>query len=231
MSTRIYGQFCGLARAIEIVGERWGLLVVRDLVLGPKRFTDLQRGLPRIPTNVLSARLRELEEAGVVRRRVLPRPASGVVYELTEYGAELEDIILRLGLWGARSLREPGPEDIVTCDSMTLALKATFQPEAARDLHANYELRLGDVVVHARVHDGNLNAGDGALPDADLVIEAGPALRALLAGEMTPDEAIDSGSVHLTGNPELLRRFVGVFHIPPRPLTPMPQSSTSPHAA
>src|ERR671931_2934804 len=95
---RAYGQYCGLARAVEVVGERWALLIVRDLLVGPKRFTDLRRGLPRIPTNVLAERLRELEDAGVVRRRVLPRPAGSVVYELTDYGSELEDVVMRLGL-------------------------------------------------------------------------------------------------------------------------------------
>src|SRR2546421_12326679 len=132
MTTRSYGQFCGFARALELVGERWALLVVRDLVLGPKRFSELRRGLPRIPTNILSARLRELEGAGVVRRRLLPRPAAGVAYELTEYGQELEDVVLRLGLWGAKSLGQPLPEDIVTTDSLGLALRATFRSEAAR---------------------------------------------------------------------------------------------------
>src|SRR4030088_2382201 len=134
MTTRSYGQFCGFARALELVGERWALLVVRDLVLGPKRFTDLRRGLSRIPTNILSARLKELEDAGIVRRRLLPRPAGGVAYELSEYGQELEDIVLRLGLWGVRSLGNPRPEDIVTMDSLILALRATFRPEAAGDL-------------------------------------------------------------------------------------------------
>src|SRR5438105_14626994 len=104
VAARTYGQFCGLARALELVGERWALLIVRDLLVGPKRFTDLRRGLPRIPTNVLSTRLKELEHNGIVRRRLLPRPASGVVYELTEHGRELEDIVLRLGLWGAATL-------------------------------------------------------------------------------------------------------------------------------
>ena len=85
MSRRTYGQYCGIARALEIVGERWALLVVRDLLLGPRRFTDLQRGLGKVPTNVLSSRLKELEESGVIRRRALPRPASGVAYELTDY--------------------------------------------------------------------------------------------------------------------------------------------------
>src|SRR5205823_2044256 len=101
---RQYGQYCGLARALDLVGERWALLVIRDLLVGPRRFSDLRQGLPRIPTNVLADRLKELEEAGVVRRRALPRPAASVVYELTEYGWELEDSVLRLGLWGAKSL-------------------------------------------------------------------------------------------------------------------------------
>src|SRR5262245_46098758 len=97
-----------------MVGERWALLIVRDLLVGPKRFTDLRRGLPRIPTNVLAARLQELEASGVVQRRVLPRPASGVVYALTDYGSELEGIVLRLGRWGAQSLGERRPGEIVT---------------------------------------------------------------------------------------------------------------------
>jgi DNA-binding HxlR family transcriptional regulator len=218
LSHRSYGQFCGFAHALELVGERWALLVVRDLVLGPKRFTDLRQGLPRIPTNILSARLKELEDAGVVCRRVLPRPAAGVVYELTEYGQELEDVVLRLGLWGARSLGPPRPEDIVTTDSLILALRATFQPEAARELQAGYELRLGGVVIHARVDHGAVEAGEGPLPEADLIIETQAAFRPMLAGELSPAEAIEGGGVRLTGDPALLTRFVEVFRIPPVPV-------------
>jgi DNA-binding HxlR family transcriptional regulator/putative sterol carrier protein len=217
VTKRSYGQFCGLAHALELVGERWALLVVRDLIPGPKRFTDLRRGLPRIPTNILSARLKELEGAGVIRRRLLPRPAGSVVYELTDYGAELEDVVLRLGLWGARSLANPGPEDVLTKDSVIVALRATFRPEHARGLEAAYELRLGDVVVHARVGDGALEVGEGPLAEPDLVVETGPDLRALLAGELSPDDAVAEGRVHLSGDPGLLARFVEVFHIPPRP--------------
>ncbi|MDQ6792817.1 MAG: helix-turn-helix transcriptional regulator [Candidatus Dormibacteraeota bacterium] len=218
MTSRSYGQFCGFARALELVGERWTLLVVRDLVLGPKRFTELRRGLPRIPTNILSARLKELEDAGVLRRRVLPRPAAGMVYELTGYGQELEDIVLRLGLWGARSLGDPRPDDIVTTDSLILALRATFLPEAAGDLRAGYQLNLGDVVVHARIDQGSLEVGEGPLAGADLVIETGPAIRALLSGEVSPGEAVQTGCVRLTGDPDLLTRFVEAFHIPPAPV-------------
>jgi len=217
MSTRSYGQYCGVAYALEVVGERWALLVVRDLILGPKRFTDLRRGLPRIPSNVLSARLKELEDAGIVRRRLLPRPQTGVVYELTEYGGELEDIVLRLGLWGAKSLGEPRPEDIVTADSLRLALRATFRPEAARGLQASYELRLGEIVVHARVDNGALEVAEGPLADADLALETDLTLRSLLSGELSPGEAVKSGKVRVTGKRDLLERFVEVFRLPPAP--------------
>ena len=233
ISKRTYGSYCGIARALEIVGERWALLVVRDLIQGPKRFTDLRRGLPRIPSNVLSARLKELEAAGVICaivavglvktagvicRRLLPRPSTGIVYELTEYGRELEDIVLGLGLWGARLLGEPRLDDSVNPDSMMLALRATFRPEAARDLRASYELRLGEIVLHARVDTGRLEVGEGPPPEADLVVETDLTLRALMCGELSPREAVKTGRVRLTGRPDLLDRFVEVFRIPPAPV-------------
>jgi DNA-binding HxlR family transcriptional regulator len=211
--TRTYGQFCGLARAVEIVGERWALLIIRDLLVGPRRYTDLHRGLPRIPTNILATRLKELEAAGVVRRRALPHPESSIVYELTEYGRELDDIVLRLGRWGAQSLGEPRPDEIITTDSMIMALRATFRPEAVQGSTVGYELRLGDIVIHARVDVGTLHAGAGPLPGADLVIETGPAIRALMAGEIDPDDAVGNGSVRIFGDEVLLRRFVATFRI------------------
>jgi DNA-binding HxlR family transcriptional regulator len=213
---RVYGQYCGLARAVEIVGERWALLIIRDLLVGPRRFTDLRRGLPRIPTNVLTERLRELEDAGVVERRVLPRPAGGsVVYALTPYGAELEDVVLRLGLWGAQALGEPRPGEIVTLDSLIIALRTTFRPAAARDRRLSFELRLDDVVLHAAVDAGTVRVGPGELEGADLVIETGPGLKALLAGELSPGDALASGAVRvLRGNPALLDAFAELFQIP-----------------
>jgi DNA-binding HxlR family transcriptional regulator len=217
MKPRSYGKYCGLAHALELVGERWALVLVSDLLRGPKRFSDLQRGQPRIPSNVLSSRLKELEEAGVIRRQVLPRPASGVGYELTEYGRDLEDIVLRLGLWGARSMAEPRPDDVVTADTLLLALRGTFRPDSARGLRAGYELRIGDVVVHARVDDGTLSVDEGSLDDADLVLETDHSLHPLLTGELAPREAIKSGRVRVTGKRELLDRFVDAFHIPPLP--------------
>jgi DNA-binding HxlR family transcriptional regulator/putative sterol carrier protein len=219
MTTRSYGQYCGLAYALELVGERWALLVVRDLIRGPKRYTDLRQGLPRIPSNVLSARLKELEQAEIVCRRLLPRPETGVVYELTEYGRELEDVVLRLGLWGAKTLAEPRPEDTLNVDSLLLALRATFRPEAARGLRASYELRLGDIVLHARVDNGALEVGEGPLAEADLALETDLTIRALMTGELSPREALKTGRVRAKGKRALFERFVELFHIPPRPTT------------
>jgi DNA-binding HxlR family transcriptional regulator len=214
--TRNYGQFCGLAHALDLVGERWALLVVRDLILAPKRFTDLRRGLPRIPSNILSARLKELESVGIIQRRVLPRPQSSVVYELTDYGRELEDIVLRLGLWGAKSLRDPTPEDTINTDSLLLGLRATFQPEAARGLQAAYEVRVGDMVVHALVDDGALEVGEGPPPEgAELALDTDGVLRSVLAGATSLDEAIETGALRFDGDREALDRFVEVFRIPP----------------
>jgi DNA-binding HxlR family transcriptional regulator len=220
VAPRSYGQFCGIARALELVGERWALLIIRDLLVGPRRFTDLHQGLPRIPTNVLSDRLKELEQSGIVRRRVLPRPAASVVYELTEYGNQLEDVVMRLGVWGAQSLGDPRPEEIITTDSMTMALRSTFVPEAAGGLRVSYELRLGPVIIHARIENGRVTVREGPLAEADLVIEAGPGVKDLMAGALSPSDAIESGAVHLTGDPALLDRFVEVFRIPTRPACP-----------
>jgi DNA-binding HxlR family transcriptional regulator len=166
VTTRTYGQYCGVARALEMVGERWALLIIRDLLVGPKRYTDLRSGLPKIPTNVLATRLKELEQAGVVVRRVQPRPSGAVVYELTPYGAELEELVLGLGRWGARSLGELRPGEIATADSLIMALRSTFQPSEAAGLKVGYELRFGDVVIHARVDGGSLITGEGPLTAA-----------------------------------------------------------------
>jgi DNA-binding HxlR family transcriptional regulator len=218
VTTRAYGQYCGFARALEVVGERWALLIVRDLLVGPKRFTDLLRGLPGIPSNILTARLKELESAGIVRRRVLPRPAKGVAYELSEYGAELENAVVELGRWGAKTLGDPRPGETLTVDSLITALRSTFRAEPARGLRAGFELRVGEVALHALVDDGRVTVAEGALPGADLVIEAGPGIRGLMAGELTPAHAVEAGVVRVAaGDPELLARFAEIFRIDPLP--------------
>ncbi|WP_034273301.1 winged helix-turn-helix transcriptional regulator [Haloechinothrix halophila] len=219
MPGRTYGQFCGLARALELIGERWSVLVIRDLLLSPKRFTELAQCLPRIPSSILSARLNELEQAGVVRRRVLPQLDAAVVYELTDYGSELEPILLQLGLWGARSLTEPTEGDTVTLDIAMLALHTTFRAEHAENLHVTYQLHFGDMTLHALVDDGTLKVAEGPLPNADLTIST-TKLKQLMAADLTPQDAIANGDVTLDGDPELLTQFTQLFHIPPAPTPP-----------
>jgi hypothetical protein len=177
----------------------------------------LHRGLAGIPTNVLTARLKELEQGGVVRRRLLPRPSGSIIYELTEYGAELEDVVVHLGRWGAKALGNPRCDEVLTVDSMITAMRSTFRPEAARKVRASYEFRFGDIVINVRIDGKKIEVAEGPLPGADLIVQTGPAIRALMSGEMTAAEAIGSGSVHLTGDPELLSRFAEMFRIDPMP--------------
>lgn len=205
-----YGQYCGLARALEMVGERWALLIVRDLIVGPRSFVELQRGLPRVPVNVLSARLDELVGSGVIRWCATDDTCA---YELTEYGRGLEDIVLALGRWGVAALGAPKTTDVVTVDSVVVAIRAAFRPAAAVGQRVSYELRLPGFVIHAAVDDGALEVAAGPLPGADLVIEPGRTLKALMTGEVSPVEALAGGGVRVTGDPDLLTLFSQLFQV------------------
>ena len=206
MTSRTYDQFCGVARALDLVGERWALLLVRDLLLGPKRFTDLRRGLPRIGTNVLAARLQELERNGVVTRRTLPPPAASTIYELTDYGRELEGPLLALGRWGALSM---GTRDgqALRSEWLAVALKAFFRPEAASDLRADIELRFEDGTFLARVDHGSLVVEAGSANGADLVLRTEiETLIGFLAGAEVP-----AGALGPEGDETLLQRLPHFF--------------------
>ena len=172
ISERSYNQYCGVARALDLVGERWALLIVRELVLGPKRFTDLRAGLPGIATNVLSTRLRQLERDGVVTRRRLPLPAPAQVYELTERGRELVPIMLALGRWGASTMGSPKPEQSLRSEWLAVALNAFFDADAAAGVRATVVLRLDGALFTLRIADGELDVAHGAVSPADLILEA-----------------------------------------------------------
>jgi DNA-binding HxlR family transcriptional regulator/putative sterol carrier protein len=209
---RTYGEGCGIAHALDLVGERWALLVIRELLLGPKRFTDLRAGIPHVSPNVLSERLRELDRVGVVARRKLGPPASARVYELTEWGRELEPAVLALGRWGARSPYLPTEAGMST-DSQVLALRTVFDSAAARGPNASFELRLDGDRFRATVRDGRFEIARGEADDPDAVIEADqPSLAAVLWGGRRLVDAQRSGGVRVEGDAKAAERFLGLFN-------------------
>jgi DNA-binding HxlR family transcriptional regulator len=215
MARTSYGQYCGVSRAVEMVGERWSLLIIRDLLVSPKSEAELRQGLPLIPAGLLAMRLKEMAYSGVVH--TTETPEAGSRYELTEYGHALEEVVLALGRWGAMALAAPRPEDVVTEDAVMTALRASFQPGAAHDVQVCFELHVEGVVVHAVVDHGLLALYRGPTSDADAVIDPGQLLKALLTGEVSTADALAGGQVALTGAPEMLSWFVAMFHVPVLP--------------
>jgi DNA-binding HxlR family transcriptional regulator/putative sterol carrier protein len=219
MNNRSYNQFCALAYALDIVGERWTLLIVRELLIGPRRFKDLIEGLPGISTNLLSERLKSLEQQGLLNRRVLPPPAGSTVYELTAVGQALEKAAIELGRWGSQLL--PGSLDGValpSAGSMALAMKAFFQPEQAQGVAETYELHLGAEVLYVQVKDGMLHVQQGTGLKADAVFQTDmKTYLGLFVGQLKPDEAISWGLVRTEGDSGALSRFLKLYRLPGSP--------------
>ena len=214
--TRGYGQYCGLAKALELIGGRWALLIVRELLTGPKRYTELQHGLSGIPTNILSSRLRELEEAGLVERSLLAH-SSSVVYGLTAYGLELEEAVVRLGVWGSKSLGRPGEDASFSLSALALALRGAFDPSKAADGELLLEIRLGDerpLVV--MVSEGRVSFPSGP-PSRPIVLETAPEVMSeLLVGSLDVRAAVASGRAKLDGSIREASRFFEIFRLPAR---------------
>ena len=207
---RTYNDPCGIARALDLVGERWALLVVRELLLGPKRFTQLRHGLHDASPNVLSQRLRELHHAGLVRRRRLGPPTSTLVYELTERGYMLEPVLLELGRWGSRGPLTASAE--LGVDALMIALKSRFNPQAAEGLDAIFELRLGDDSFRAAVAKGNFELTRGSPERPTAVVETDAAtLRSLVFSGKPLGEEIAAGTLRLHGDVQSVARFVTLF--------------------
>src|SRR5918998_6578781 len=201
---RTYGDRCGIARALDVIGERCSLLVVRELLLGPKRFTDLRTGLPKISPDVLAQRLRELEEAGVVARATLPPPAASKVYELTDRGRDLAPVLHALGRWGAA---EPVADDVpMGADALMVALPTTFRADRADGAELEIGITLGSDSFSARVREGRLDVTRGApaAPDATIATDVPTLAAALWHGG-----ALDGAEV--TGDRRAVERFVGFF--------------------
>jgi DNA-binding HxlR family transcriptional regulator len=194
---RGYDQYCPVARALDLVGDRWALLVVRELIHGPQRYTDLSEHLPGIGTNILAARLRDLEGAGIITKRTLPPPAASRVYEITDYGLELRPVIRELGLWGARSLGPPPTEDCLFPGWLENAMDILLVPIAPP---GRFEFRVGDEV--ASLVDGVVQPGSIESPD---VLVEGDAEGVYY---MFVERRLDL--VSITGDRELLERLIDV---------------------
>ena len=211
MAPRDYGQYDGVTRALELIGERWALLIVRDLLVGPRRYGELAAGLPRIPSNILAARLKELQAAGVLRRAPRSRV---IVYELTPYGRELEPVVLALGAWGFKAMGDPREDQIVTSAALTMALRTAFRPQVAATLPATaYAALVGAAELLIRVDGATLDVTHG-IGRVDLAFTAGPGIHQVISGELTPDRAIETGVVEVLRGPgDLLGRFADTFHL------------------
>jgi DNA-binding HxlR family transcriptional regulator len=218
---RSYHQFCAVARALDLVGERWTLLLVRELILGPKRFKDLLEGLPGIGTNLLASRLKDLDREGIIHRRVLPPPAGSTVYELTEAGQGLEPVVLALGAWGRNFLGAVRPDDAVNPAWFLVSLRATFHPEAAADIRETYHLTIDGRDFTIRVNRGAFAVTEEALPDADMHLMTDfQTFRALLRYRVSAEDALHAGRVTLAGDEAAFHRFITLFASQPQPAAP-----------
>jgi len=207
---RSYNEACGIPRALDRVGERWALMIIRELMLGPKRFTDLRTGLPHVGPDVLSQRLRDLEQSGVLVRRKLPPPAASQVYELTEWGRELEPVLHALGRWGARAPSAPEGTGM-SFDAHLLSFQTLFDPELAEGFEAALQLVVDEQPFRAVVSGGELalERGEVAEPDAVLTGNVGTML-AVAHGR----ESLQSAEIVIEGDRAAVKRFFGLFPLP-----------------
>jgi DNA-binding HxlR family transcriptional regulator len=199
---RTYGDRCGIARGLDVVGDRWALLVVRELLLGPKRFTDLRAGLPRVTPDVLAQRLRDLEADGVLHHHKLPPPSGARVYELTERGRQLEPVILELGRWGSA---EPFPDGELGADSFVLALKTMFDP-ARRNGDAHVELRIGEDRYDAWLDGDRFDVESGTAGEPQATISGDPGTLAEVTWRGHTFDALE-----ITGDKRVAKRFLRAF--------------------
>ena len=211
---RKYDDGCATAYALDLVGERWALLVVRELLFDPKRFTDLRTGLPGASPNVLSQRLRELDEAGILRRRRLPPPAAAWVYELTAWGHALEPVIAALGRWGAQSpdARGDGP---ISVDSTMLALRSLYDPARAAGLAADLVVSFGQDGFRATVTPEGLRVAREPVDRPDAVLRTNTVtLNNVISGRCTAEEVLAAGELVVDGDVVAATRFLMLFPFP-----------------
>jgi len=207
---RSYDDACGTAHALELIGERWSLLVLRELMLGPRRFSELRADLPGISANVLSQRLDELEARGLARKLRLPPPASVQVYEATAWGLEAEPIVQALGRWAARSPRHD-PTLPISGVSILLSFRTMIDRDQARDLDARIGFRFGEVGYVARLRGGSIDVERGDPHGCDVVFTTAPTMLAAVVYGGAPLD-----SIGVEGDIALAKRFTTLFPLPPK---------------
>lgn len=207
---RRYDDACGLAHALELIGERWAPLVLRELMFGPRRFSELRADLPGISANVLTQRLSELEQRGLIRKTQLPPPASVQVYEATEWGLEAGPVIRSLGRWAVRSPRHD-PGLFVSAVSIMMSLQTMFDPGRAGSLSGRVGFRFGESGYIAEIRDGSIDVRRGQPDDVDALITGEPGQMAGVLYGGAPLETVD-----IQGDIELAKRFVTLFPLPPK---------------
>jgi DNA-binding HxlR family transcriptional regulator len=215
-SKRRYDDACGTAHALDLIGERWALLVMRELMLGPKRFSDLRSDLPGVSANVLTQRLEGLESAGLLVRRRLPPPVSAQVYELTPWGYEAEPIVQSLGRWAARSPAHD-PTLPISATSIMLSFRTMFDGARAAGFKGRIGFRLGAERFLGRIEEGRLELARGETEEADVVFSGAPeGLAAAVYGGQPFDRLEAAGILKVDGKRALADRFVTLFPLPPK---------------
>ncbi|MGH9190229.1 MAG: winged helix-turn-helix transcriptional regulator [Acidimicrobiales bacterium] len=228
MAKRSYRHQCSLAQALDVIGERWTLLVVHELLVGPHRYKDLLDALPGIGSKILAARLRTLEDAGVVTRRVLPPPAGSTVYELTESGEALRPAVASLFQWGS-TLPSPTTgrgQASIHCGMFGIQ-HVLFQPDRARGVRETYEFRIDDEVYHLEVNDGRATTHVGPAPRADATFSMdADTFWDLGYGELAPTDALAAGRGAVSGDPEAAERCLEMLGLAPLAARPAPVAVT-----
>ncbi|HWA48423.1 MAG TPA: winged helix-turn-helix transcriptional regulator [Dongiaceae bacterium] len=216
---RSYDDGCAMAHALDLVGERWALLVIRELMLGPKRFTDLRASLPGISANVLTQRLEELEAVSILKRLKLPPPIATWVYQLTDWGMELEPIVQSFGKWAARSPHLPDGAHM-SVNSVVLSFRTMFNSDAAGDFRARLQLNLSGEPFQVTIGDGVIAIMRGEIAQPDATLDgSSDAIAALVYGGRDLDEAVRVGELNVGGDVAKLKRFARLFPLPdPAPM-------------
>lgn len=218
MTARTYGQYCAIAIALDVVGDRWALLVIRELMSGPKRYTDLAAGLPGISTDLLATRLRDLEEQGLVERQVLPPPAASKVYTLTDDGVALEPVLVALARWGARRLPDETTGEY-RLSWLRFTLQSMFRPDNVPQAAMTVDFHVDSGRLRTRIDNGTLSFDDQPTGPADVVISGDPAaLAQLSAGAKTRLAVLAEGRVTIDGDPHLISTLERAYGLEPADL-------------